>query len=304
MRETERAMKEIHKFLQEQVTENMSMDEINALLQAHLKEINANIPKELSEETAKTADDFIELAEQKYEEGDEKGARPNYAISDAFYEIYDVDKVFLIACEAGDIDTIQKKFQRILEKGKTILEKQGCFQEDVGQFWQVLETRPYIRAKGQYVLLLARAGKLKKAAQEAEDIIRLNEQDNLGIRYVLMHLYAALEDAESAQKLLGKYSKYEEGPILLALTLLYYKLDETDQAKKYLRQLTKVNKETRAFVRDVLTEKVDRVLSVIEKQGGFAPLSEEELVEIYNENIMIYLSAPDFFDWLANELKL
>jgi len=304
MRETERAMKEIHKFLQEQETENMSMDEINALLQAHLKEINANIPKELSEETAKTADDLIELAEQKYEEGDEKGAlRLARKAQKMDPDNLDID-LFLIACEEGDIGTIQKKFQRILEKGKTILEKQGCFQEDVGQFWQVLETRPYIRAKGQYVLLLARAGKLKKAAQEAEDIIRLNEQDNLGIRYVLMHLYAALEDAESAQKLLGKYSKYEEGPILLALTLLYYKLDETDQAKKYLRQLTKVNKETRAFVRDVLTEKVDRVLSVIEKQGGFAPLSEEELVEIYNENIMIYLSAPDFFDWLANELKL
>ena len=45
MKETDRAMKEVHKFLQENVTENMSMDEINALLQAHLKEINANIPK-------------------------------------------------------------------------------------------------------------------------------------------------------------------------------------------------------------------------------------------------------------------
>ena len=62
MKETDRAMKEVHKFLQENVTENMSMDEINALLQAHLKEINANIPKGITEETAETADDFMELA--------------------------------------------------------------------------------------------------------------------------------------------------------------------------------------------------------------------------------------------------
>lgn len=35
---------------------------------------------------------YYDAAKNKYE-GDEKGARPNYTISDAFYEIYDVDKV-------------------------------------------------------------------------------------------------------------------------------------------------------------------------------------------------------------------
>lgn len=304
MRETERAMKEIHKFLEENAAENMSMDEINALLQAHMKEINSRIPKEITEETAQTADDLMELAEQKYEEGDEKGAlRLARKAQKMDPDNLDID-LFLMAGEEGDLDKTLRKFQRILEKGKNILEKQGCFQEDVGHFWQVLETRPYIRVKGQYVLLLAHAGKLKKAVQEAEDIIRLNESDNLGMRYVLMHLYAALEDAESAQKLLEKYSEYEEGPIFLALTLLYYKLDETDQARKYLRQLTRINKETRAFVRDVLTDKVKRVLSKIEKQGGVSPFSEEELVEAYDENMIFYLGTPNFFNWAAYELKL
>ena len=304
MKETERAMKEVHKFLQENVTENMSMDEINALLQAHLKEINANIPKGITEETAETADDFMELAEQKYKDGDEMGAlRLARKAQKMDPDNLDID-LFLLAGEKESVDKTLRKFQKILEKGKTILEKQGCFQEDVGHFWQVFETRPYIRAKGQYVLTLIHAGKLKKAAQEAEDILQLNEQDNLGMRYTLMHLYAALEDAESAQKLFEKYSDGEESPIFLALTLLYYKLDETDRAQKYLRQLTRVNKGTRAFVRDVITDKVERVLSKIEKQGGFSPFSEEELVEIYDENLPVYLGTPSFFEWLAYELKL
>ena len=37
-RRMEKGMKEIHKFLAEHTTEDMSMDEINALLNEHLKE--------------------------------------------------------------------------------------------------------------------------------------------------------------------------------------------------------------------------------------------------------------------------
>ena len=135
MKETERAMKEVHKFLQENVTENMSMDEINALLQAHLKEINANIPKGITEETAETADDFMELAEQKYKDGDEMGAlRLARKAQKIDPDNLDID-LFLLAGEKGSVDKTLRKFQKILEKGKTILEKQGCFQEDVGHFW-------------------------------------------------------------------------------------------------------------------------------------------------------------------------
>ena len=41
--------------------------------------------------------------------------------------------------------------------------------------------------------------------RQAEDIIRLNEEDNMGIRWFLMHVYAGLEDAEAAQRLLSTY---------------------------------------------------------------------------------------------------
>ena len=35
-----------------------------------------------------------------------------------------------------------------------------------------------------------------------------------------------------------------------------------------------------------------------------AGTTEEELVEIYDENLPVYLGTPSFFEWLAYELKL
>ena len=71
-RRTDRTMKEIHQFLREHATEDMSMDEINDLLSTHMQEINAAITKEKTEETVETADDFMDLAEEKLEAGDRK----------------------------------------------------------------------------------------------------------------------------------------------------------------------------------------------------------------------------------------
>ena len=73
-RRMERSTKEMHKFLAEHTTEDMTMDEINALLQEHLGEINAGIDRRRTEETAETADDFLDMAEDRLAEGNEQEA--------------------------------------------------------------------------------------------------------------------------------------------------------------------------------------------------------------------------------------
>ena len=304
-RQMDRTMKELHQFLNDHANEEMSMEEINALLGVHIKEMNARKPEKLTEKTAETADDFMELAEEKLEEGDELGAL-RLARKALKLDPDNLDaEWFVIRYEEKDPEVTLSKIRTALESGKANLEKQGYFDKDnIGHFWQIFETRPYIRLKNQYVFCLAAVGKLKLAAREAEDIIYLNEDDNTGVRFRLMHLYAALEDAKAAEKLLKKYSEHDEGPLLLAMILLYYKLDETDQAEKYLRRLTKIIKDTRNFVRDVLAGREERILSELEQKGGYCPFSEEELVMTYDENSYVYDTVPVFFRWMAKALKL
>lgn len=70
--------------------------------------------------------------------------------------------------------------------------------EYIGRFWSILETRPYMRVKYRYMDILKECGMLCFAISECEDMIRLCENDNLGIRHILMALYAFTENEEKA----------------------------------------------------------------------------------------------------------
>ena len=303
-RRMERSTKEMHKFLAEHTTEDMTMDEINALLQEHLGEINAGIDRRRTEETAETADDYMDMAEDRLAEGNEQEAL-RLARKALKLEPDNLDaEWFLIQREVKAPEDLLRRVELALERGKASLEKQGFFDDSVGEFWQLLETRPYMRLRDQYVVMLRDTGRLRMAAREAEDMIRLNTNDNLGERFTLMHLYAALEEAEPAEALLKKFSEHDEGAVLLPLTLLYYKLGNMDKAEKTLRRLTKVNKETRTFIRDMESGQYERKISKIREQGGYAPFTEEELIMMYDENEDVYDGAPLFFRWMAKTLKM
>ena len=48
--------------------------------------------------------------------------------------------------------------------------------------------------KAEYLL---EEGKLRQAANICKEVLRLNENDNLGVRYLLMAIYATLEEEKS-----------------------------------------------------------------------------------------------------------
>ena len=58
-RESEKALKAMHQFLEENGAEDMSMDEVNGLLQKFTEDYNSNLPGRITEKTAKTADDYL-----------------------------------------------------------------------------------------------------------------------------------------------------------------------------------------------------------------------------------------------------
>ena len=63
----------------------------------------------------------------------------------------------------------------------------AAFAEDVGHFWGLIETRPYMRARQQLALALGNAGRRDEAADHLTDMLRLNPADNQGVRYTLMN---------------------------------------------------------------------------------------------------------------------
>ena len=295
----------MHEFLEKHATAEMSIDEINALVKEHMDEINGSIPRPKTEKDAKTAEDFLDLAEQAVEEGDDaKALRLARKAKKLDPENLDAE---LMTIRLGEKDPLNalKRLRLAVDQGKRQLEKAGYFKEEyLGEFWGVLETRPYMRVRSEYLSALKDFGMLRQAACEGEDMIRLNTMDNLGIRFELMHIYAALEEPVLAETLLSKYSEHDEGQMLLPIVLLYYRLGETDKAKMYLKRLANNVKETRIFFRDFLDNRMDRKAKEVYQNGGYRPFTEEELIITCYENDEIYKRVPTFFLWAADVLKV
>jgi tetratricopeptide (TPR) repeat protein len=80
-----------------------------------------------------------------------------------------------------------------------------AFKEFVPHFWGVLDTRPYMRARFQLAEELREAGQVEDAIEEYEEMLLLNENDNLGVRYHLLPCLFALGRLDEARKLLKRY---------------------------------------------------------------------------------------------------
>lgn len=76
-----------------------------------------------------------------------------------------------------------------------------------GHFWDIHETRPYMRARNSLARFLWNecTGDEAAAIEHAHELLRLNPDDNLGIRYALIGWLLAGEDDRGAGQLLARY---------------------------------------------------------------------------------------------------
>lgn len=79
------------------------------------------------------------------------------------------------------------------------------FAENKGHFWGLVETRPYMRLKHYYMFLLRENGDDTAAIREAEEMLELCPNDNIGVRYELLMLYLLHGDFNAARRLMETY---------------------------------------------------------------------------------------------------
>ncbi len=98
--------------------------------------------------------------------------------------------------------------QKALTAGKLAIGSQEEFDENVGEFWSWTETRPYMRALESLTRICwAEQGYSDEAIQYAFEMIRLNPNDNQGIRQCLLYWLMAKNRWEDAYKLWKQYEK-------------------------------------------------------------------------------------------------
>lgn len=299
-RESEKVFKAINEYLRQCADENMSTEDIDDLIEKFIEQYNNNLPNEVTEENAKTSDDFYELAEN----ASSKAQALKFAKKAVELDSDNIDAKRMVE----EITTehpyeMVEKYQKLIVYGKKVMTKKGYMNEvSMGEYWGISETRPFIRLYSAYLDLLVDCGMMRMATNVGEEIIRYNEADNLGIRYILMHIYAYLEDENSMLDLYRKYDECDETQVLLPMSILYYKMGDFEKSKDYLKRLMKVNKDTGRFIRAFVNGELDKYASRMNPMG-YQPFTIEEFMVGLHEYTYLFEGVPCYFDWAAQAIK-
>jgi tetratricopeptide (TPR) repeat protein len=153
-----------------------------------------------------------QLAAEFEDEGEQREATPLDRAQDMMYQAFEASpaeqvrlarQVLKISADCADAYALLAEHAKTADEALT-LHKQGvdageralgkkAFKEDEGHFWGVLETRPYMRARQGLAQCLWEAGRREEAAEHYREMLRLNPNDNQGVRYSLATLLLDLE---------------------------------------------------------------------------------------------------------------
>lgn len=166
-----------------------------------------------------------------------------------------------------------------------------AFQEDVGKFWGLLETRPYMRAREGLAGVLWSMGRRDEAIQHLTDMLRLNPNDNQGLRYTLVGWLLAEERDQELAHLLGQYDEPSATWTYTKALAAFRKDGDTPETRKLLAVARKSNK----HVPDYL---LGRKPLPHEKPAYYSPGDHSEAMYYSGTTLSGWETTPGAIAWL------
>jgi tetratricopeptide (TPR) repeat protein len=121
------------------------------------------------------------------------------------------DAYVVLAENAPSLDAAFEYYQKGVAAGERALGPL-VFQEQAGHFWGLLETRPYMRAREGLAHVLWLMARQEEAVSHLEELLRLNPNDNQGVRDPLASWLLCLDrDEELARLLLDRSQDWHRG---------------------------------------------------------------------------------------------
>jgi tetratricopeptide (TPR) repeat protein len=167
------------------------------------------------------------------------------------------------------------------------------FETEVGNFWGMLETRPYMRARMSLADALWGEGDVIEAEAHYRELLRLNPGDNQGVRYQLLALLIEEGKDIDARALLQQFDE-ESATWLYAKALVAFRLGEA--ADDQLDRALAANRHVAPF----LTGEKE----TSELPPYYSPGSVEEAVITADYFIDAWNETPDATFWLNTRRRL
>jgi tetratricopeptide (TPR) repeat protein len=187
-------------------------------------------------------------------------------------------------------------YRQGVEAGERALGREA-FEEEVGHFWGILETRPYMRARAGLAECLWATGKHEEATEHYKEMLRLNPNDNQGIRDLLMPRLIEMGKEKEAEALFRKYRDDGMAFWIYSRALLdFRKMGDCEISRKSLRVAVKKNKHIPAYL--LGRKKIPQSLPEYYSQGD-----ESEAIFYSKENLEAWEITPGALDWLFRQTK-
>ena len=290
-KETEKIFSQMHKYLEQFDFDNEEQME---------KEIN-NFIQKLNNNEIEFDDDPKFKSDDLLEEAFETTSKTKaIKLAKQALEIYpdNIDaESFIADYEEHQIKKLEK-YNNIIEHATKLLEKENIFdQKNIGDFWEILETRPYMRARSKKITILIDLGRYTEAINECEEMLKLCESDNLGIRYTLIGLYCALEKFEECEKLYKKYNE-DSAFMLFPMAIMNFKKGNYKKTKKFLKDVQEIN----PYIIKILKNEISMQKNADDIEY-YAPGSMEEASIIINDLLYLLWSVASFITFIEIEIK-
>lgn len=281
----ESLMADIGRLLDEQEFE--SIDEANAYLQALTlsgQPIAPATPRTPLEEAQMI---MYEAWEAPTRRRAVKLARKALSISEDCADAY----VLLAEATTDSLAEAKALYTAGVEAGERALGKQA-FVDYKGNFWAILETRPYMRARAGLAECLWILGHRDEAIAHYEAMLRLNPGDNQGLRHILLPRLLEEGRDKDAERLLKAYGREPTAMWLYTGALMLFKKEgPSRRATRKLQQGLEAN----PYVPDYLLARrpVPRDLPPYLQMGG-----DSEAAYYVLDAAHLWVGQDGALDWL------
>ena len=122
------------------------------------------------------------------------------------------------------------------------------FEEETGHFWGMVETRPYMRARAGLAQCLWALGRVEEAISHFHALIRLNPNDNQGIRYILAASLLEVGDIDGLHQLLDQYDEPTAEWLYTKALVAYARQGDGTESRKLLTDALNHNPHVVSYV--------------------------------------------------------
>jgi tetratricopeptide (TPR) repeat protein len=203
------------------------------------------------------------------------------------------DAYNLLAKEAGSVEEARDLYAKAVDAGELALGPKW-FKEYAGHFWGFLETRPYMRARAGLAGTLSKLGDEDAAIRHYRDMLKLNPNDNQGIRYILAACLLRRGEEAGLKELLAAYEDEGSTYWLYTRALLAFREGggDDEQAVTLVKDAWSANDHVPAILAGTMPP-------VFEDRGYVTMGGADEATYYFTEFGPAWHRTPGAVEWLA-----